>query len=195
MSATTGGAITPLAFWFLRHGETDWNAQNLAQGDVDVPLNAAGIAQARAAAALLRHRGIAAIVASPLSRAHDTANMVAEVLGVPVELDDGLREVSFGVKERQPMLAQWFTEWVQGIATPDGAETFVELRVRAVAAINRALTRPAPVLVVAHGGLFRAVRAAMGLEPNIRTPNGTPYFCTPGNPWDLTPASDRDTVG
>ena len=66
-------------FWFLRHGETDWNAQGLSQGNVDIPLNATGIAQAHAAAPLLRNRGISHIVASPLSRAHDTA----KIAGLP----------------------------------------------------------------------------------------------------------------
>ncbi len=61
------------AFWFLRHGETDWNAQGLSQGSIDIPLNATGIAQAAAAAQTLRDRGIASIVSSPLSRARDTA--------------------------------------------------------------------------------------------------------------------------
>jgi probable phosphoglycerate mutase len=45
------------------------------------------------------------------------------------------------------------------------------------------------VLVVAHGALFRALRAEMGLEPNVRTPNAVPYFCEPASPWTLTPAS------
>jgi probable phosphoglycerate mutase len=58
-----------------------------------------------------------------------------------------------------------------------------------VAAINRALAAPAPVLVVAHGALFRALRAEMGLEANVRTPNAMPFFCEPGTPWTLTPAA------
>ena len=41
--------LHPVAFWFLRHGETDWNAQNLSQGAVDIPLNETGLAQARLA--------------------------------------------------------------------------------------------------------------------------------------------------
>ena len=86
-------------------------------------------------------------------------------------------------------MSQWFTDWVAGHFTPEGAETFAALRARAVAALNRALARPAPVLVVAHGALFRAARAEMGLEPNIRTPNATPYFCEPGAPWTLTAAT------
>jgi broad specificity phosphatase PhoE len=181
-------ALTALPFWFLRHGETDWNAQSLSQGNVDIPLNAIGLAQAHAAAATLRHRGIAAIVTSPLSRAYDTAVIVAEALGLALEIDDGLREVSFGVKEGKPM-SEWFADWVAGSFTPEGAESFAALRTRAVAAVNRALVRPAPVLVVAHGAMFRTLRAEMGLEPNVRTPNATPLWCEPAVPaWTLTPA-------
>ena len=172
----------------MRHGETDWNAQGLSQGSVDIPLNPHGIAQAHAAAAVLRGRGIATIVASPLSRARVTADIVSAVVGVAVQLDADLREVRFGGQEGQPM-QQWFSDWVDGLFTPEGAEPFAELRARAVGAINRALARPAPVLVVAHGALFRAVRAEMGLAPDVRTPNATPLFCTPGAPWTLTPAA------
>ena len=181
-------ALAHTAFWFLRHGETDWNAQGLSQGNVDIPLNETGRAQAIAAAEMMRHRGIASIVASPLSRAHDTALAVAAVTGLPVALDEGLREVSFGVQEGKPMV-QWFTDWVDGHYTPDDAESFASLRTRATAAVNRALALPAPVLVVAHGALFRALRAEMGLEPNVRTPNAMPFFCRPGMPWELVPAS------
>ena len=62
-------SLTRTPFWFLRHGETDWNADNLAQGGTDIPLNARGRVQAETAAQVLRNRSIAAIVASPLSRA------------------------------------------------------------------------------------------------------------------------------
>jgi probable phosphoglycerate mutase len=180
--------LTATPFWFLRHGETDWNVQYLSQGNVDIPLNAKGVAQAAAAAQRLRNRGIASIVSSPLSRARDTADAVAAVLDREVMLDEGLREVSFGVMEGQVM-STWFDDWVAGRFTPEGAETFVALRHRAVAAINRALLQPAPVLVVAHGALFRALRAEMGLEPNIRTPNATPYWCEPASPaWKLVEA-------
>jgi probable phosphoglycerate mutase len=179
-------------FWFLRHGETDWNAKYLSQGNVDIPLNPVGIAQAQTAAGLLKNRGIRSIVASPLSRAHDTANMAAEVIGCPVMLDEELRECSFGVMEGQVMAA-WFDAWVAGTETPEGAESFIDLRARATRAVNRALEQESPVLVVAHGALFRAIRAEMGLEPNVRTPNAMPFFCepgtTPGDAWTLTPAT------
>ena len=180
--------ITRVAFWFLRHGETDWNAQGISQGNVDIPLNEVGLAQARAAAPLLRNRGIDSIVASPLSRARVTAEIVAQVLALPVHLDPGLREVQFGVQEGQKM-SGWFADWIAGIRTPEGAETFAALRTRAVAAVNRAVTLPPVVLVVAHGAMFRALRAAMGLEIDVRTQNAIPMFCEPtASGWKLTPA-------
>ncbi len=185
-------ALPQRAFWFLRHGETDWNARNLSQGSVDIPLNRVGQAQAVTAAELLRHRGIRSIVSSPLSRAHDTARAAAAVIGAPIEIDPDLREVSFGVQEGQPM-AQWFADWVAGAFTPEGAESFHALRLRASTALARALALESPVLVVAHGALFRALRAGMNLEPNIRTPNAVPLFCEPGatpsSPWTLSPAA------
>jgi broad specificity phosphatase PhoE len=179
-------------FWFLRHGQTDWNARDLSQGNVDIPLNETGLAQAHAAAARLRGRGIASIFSSPLSRARVTAEIAGDALGLPVVVEDGLREVAFGVQEGQPM-AGWFQEWVAGRLTPEGAESFSSLRDRGVEAINGALGYPPAVLVVAHGALFRAVRAAMGMEPNIRTQNAVPIFCHPpvaeGGAWTLEPVS------
>ena len=177
------------AFWFLRHGETDWNARGLSQGNVDIPLNETGRAQAAAAATMLRHRGIATVVSSPLSRAHDTALAYATDAGHTVTIDEGLREVSFGSQEGQPM-TEWFNDWVAGTYTPPDAEPFAALRTRAREAVNRALALPAPVLVVAHGALFRALRAEMGLEANVRTPNAMPFFCRPGTPWELIAATE-----
>jgi broad specificity phosphatase PhoE len=182
--------LTRVPFWFLRHGETDWNARNLSQGNVDIPLNQTGLGQARAAADLLRNRGIATIVSSPLGRARITAEIVGEILERPVQIEDGLREVSFGAQEGKPM-TDWFPRWIDGEWTPEGAETFAALRARAVAAISRAVALPPPVLIVSHGALFRALRSAMGLQPNVRTRNAVPFLCQPGTDgaaWELTPA-------
>lgn len=186
--------LNPVAFLYLRHGETDWNAAGLSQGNVDIPLNANGIAQAKAAAQLLKNRGIRSIVSSPLSRARDTALAASDVLGLPVAYDDGLREVAFGRQEGQPMV-EWFDEWVAERYTPEDAESFAVLRTRAVAAINRATAFDPLVLVVAHGALFRAIRSAAGLVANVRTQNGAPLLLEPpilpagaGKPaWRLTP--------
>ena len=146
------------------------------------------MAQAAAAARLLSGRGIASIVSSPLSRARDTAQTVAEILGLRIEVLEDLQEVAFGVHEGTAMGAAWFTDWVDNGITPEGGESFADLRTRAAAAVTQALTRPPPVLVVAHGALFRALRAEMGLSPDVRTPNAMPFFCEPGEPWKLTAA-------
>ena len=182
-------SLTRIPFWFLRHGETDWNARGLSQGNVDIPLNPTGLAQARSAAELLRNRGIRTIVSSPLSRARVTAEIAAGMLDLPVAIEDGLREVAFGVQEGQPM-TEWFASWIAGEWTPEGAETFAQLRARAVVAVNRASALDPAVLIVAHGALFRALRSAMGLEPNVRTRNAVPFWCEPdpaGAAWNLLP--------
>jgi broad specificity phosphatase PhoE len=189
--------LTPVTFWFLRHGETDWNVKSLAQGAVEVPLNENGIAQAHTAAERLRNRGIRQIICSPIGRARVTADIVAKTIGATIEIEADLRECAFGVMEGKPIAGQWFTDWIEGKSTPEGAESFAELRTRGVAAINRATSNPPPILVLAHGGLFRAIRAAMGLEPNFRTPNATPLLCEPprgtATAWSLAPVADPAT--
>lgn len=178
--------LHPVPFFFLRHGETDWNAEGLSQGSTDIPLNRVGIAQAERAGRTLAGAGIRSVVASPLARARHTAEIVAERLGLPVAIDPDLREVHFGEQEGKPM-GDWYDDWIAGAFTPPGAESFATLRARAVAAVNRATSLPGPVLVVAHGAFWRAVRQAAGLSPNIRTPNALPLRAEPGVPaWTVT---------
>ena len=175
--------LPKIPFWYLRHGQTDWNAQDLGQGSVEVPLNETGIAQAKAAAVKLRGRGIVSIIASPLGRAQVTAEIVAEALKLPVHTLPLLRETSFGVQEGQPM-GDWFPRWVASEMTPEGGESFADLRLRAAAAVTEALAFQAPVLIVAHGGLFRALRAEMGLPFHERPANAVPTLCNPPPPGE-----------
>jgi broad specificity phosphatase PhoE len=190
MSAPPADMLHPIAFWFLRHGETEWNTRNLSQGNVDIPLNETGLAQARSASLLLRGHGITSVISSPLGRARVTADIAAAELGLPVQIDEGLREVSFGSKEGVPMADWGFQEWVDGLLTPEGGESFAALTARAVAAVNRCIARPPVVLVVGHGALFRALRGAMGHEPNVRTRNAVPVWCEPPKGgvgrWEIT---------
>jgi probable phosphoglycerate mutase len=176
--------LTKVPFFFLRHGETDWNANGLSQGQVEVPLNANGREQARRSGKKLAGHGIATIVCSPLGRAQETARIVASILKVPFSTEADLREASFGDQEGR-LMGPWYDDWVSGTYTPAGGETFIALRTRVVSALNLALTQPAPLLIIAHGAMFRAVRAAMGLSPLVRTENGVPLWCEPGEPWDL----------
>ncbi|MFT8445562.1 MAG: histidine phosphatase family protein [Acetobacter orientalis] len=192
--------ITLRPYWYLRHGQTDWNRDGLSQGRTDVPLNATGIEQAQAAVGLFKtalknHRPFTHIVSSPLDRAFQTAAIVREGLiaagfeALPLETDDGLEEVCFGEQEGQPM-GDWYDSWIAGAYTPAGAEPFAELRHRAIAAVNRATGLGGVPLIVAHGALFRALRAAMNLPANVRLPNATPLWLQPGKAeqeaWQLT---------
>ncbi|MBY0339120.1 MAG: histidine phosphatase family protein [Acetobacteraceae bacterium] len=176
--------LNPIPFWFLRHGETDWNAQGLSQGSTDIPLNLVGRMQADRAARALVGVGIATIVSSPLSRARVTAETVGAALSLPVSFDPDLQEVCFGEQEGQPM-SDWYDDWIAGDFTPKAGETFAELQARTVRGINRATALPGPVLVVAHGALWRAFRHAAGMEANVRTPNALPLRVTPGTPWTI----------
>jgi probable phosphoglycerate mutase len=175
-------------FWFLRHGETDWNRANRTQGSTDIPLNQTGLAQAAEAAEKLRGRDIAGVFCSPLQRAHRTAMIVGDALGLAVTIREGLREASFGVHEGEVMGA-WFAAWAEGAVVPERGESFADVRARAVGAINDVLAAPGPVLIVGHGGFFRTVRAAMGFSAAVRTPNAVPLLCVPdGQGWRLDAA-------
>ena len=80
----------------VRHGETDWNADGRLQGHTDRPLTDFGRRQARDLAAALAGEDLTAIYSSDLTRARETAEIVAERLGLPVVLDRDLREKDWG---------------------------------------------------------------------------------------------------
>ena len=169
--------ITRRAFWFLRHGETDWNGTGRWQGRTDVPLNARGEEQARAAGPLLRGAGIEVICASPLQRARRTAELVAETLGLPVVGVPGLEEFDVGPYEGRTE-GHWLQPWHDDADIP-GVESFPAFRQRIAVAINRALGHPGQVLVVAHGGVFWALERLCGAASLSRLANCAPVRLTP----------------
>ena len=169
--------LPPRPFFFLRHGQTDWNAQGRIQGHTDVPLNATGVAQAQAAAGRLAGRGIGWIVSSPLARARATADFVAARLGLPVHLDDDLKERRFGALER--MIADEVKR-AHGLAPeqpinlilPPDAEQWPQTVARSRAVVAKWLTaHPGKiVLFVSHDGLFRALHEQLrGTRPGANS--------------------------
>jgi probable phosphoglycerate mutase len=161
-------SIHPIPFIFVRHGESTWNAERRVQGQTDVPLSEKGLAQARDAATLVAGKPVGAVFASPLQRARHTAEIINEVLGLPITLIDDLMEARLGVLEGK-VYESGLGDWDRGIA-PEGAETQEGFFARAISGINQALTawedqknrqearRDAFPLIVAHGGVFRAVQ-------------------------------------
>ncbi|MCE9650461.1 MAG: histidine phosphatase family protein [Parvibaculum sp.] len=148
--------ISEVPFYFLRHGQTDWNVIRRAQGHTDIPLNETGREQARAAAEVVRGLGIQSICASPLSRAYETARFASEAAGVPVTVVDELKECGLGADEGRT-IDTWFMDWRAGTYLPDGAEVYDDFLARALRGINTALEHKGPVLIVAHGGVFWSI--------------------------------------
>lgn len=161
-------------FYFVRHGVTDHNLKRLVMGQQDVPLNPVGRDQARQAARLLAGEGIASIIASPLSRTHDTARIIAEQIGAPiVALLDDLKERNWGLIEgRSHDERPW-------LHTPEGAETLEAFSLRVVAALAAAVAT-APVLIVAHSGTCRVLRRHLAIDDGEgRVPNCVPLRFEP----------------
>lgn len=154
----------------VRHGETDWNAARRIQGSTDIPLNDTGRAQARATATDLAERmaeqygGVRPIVvSSDLSRAHETAQIIAAELGTDVaHAYPQLRERSYGVAEGLTVdeYRARFGEFNRD-NVPE-AESDDALRIRAVDALRRIARdvrrshAPAdvPVIAVSHGAFI-----------------------------------------
>jgi uncharacterized phosphatase len=153
--------------YLVRHGETDWNFQRRIQGSTDIPLNETGRAQARAAGKLLARREWDGIVASPLSRAFETASIIADEagLGAPARLDP--------IVERHYGDAEGLTDSELSALFPDdtvvpGRESRESVAARVIPAlIDLAERNPAKALiVVSHGGVIRSVLNA--IDPSER---------------------------
>jgi len=181
------GSLRRVPFLYLRHGETDWNREDRAQGQIDIPLNERGQAQAAEAARALAGVEITTILSSPLSRALDTARAVERVVGAPLHVMDVLKECAWGEMEGS-IKGPWYEDWKSGRNTPKGAESYPEFQARMIDGFNAALAYPGPVLIVGHGGTFGTLRGPCGLDPNYSIPNATPVRLTPpesGDIWQL----------
>lgn len=165
--------LPEVPFFFLRHGETIWNEQWLAMGQLDIPVSDKGLAQADSAACLLAPYQIKQIVCSPLERAQATARRVADRLKIDWRTDERLKQAYWGPQEGKPRGDDaWHRDWFAGI-TPEGVETYQHFRSRTLAAISEALGQPGPVLIVAHGSTFGIIQSATG-QPFIEVRHGLP---------------------
>ena len=139
----------------VRHGETDWNAEGRLQGHTDRPLNDYGRRQAQALAEELAGEHVDAIYASDLSRARETAEIVAARLGLPVVLDPDLREKDWGTWEGLTSEERLTVELA--------GESTEAHRARVMRAVERIVEAHAGgrVVVVTHGGSLRRIQAAV----------------------------------
>lgn len=169
--------------YYIRHGETEWNADGRLQGAQDIPLNDLGRKQAAAAGAILadlfardgRSEAALGFVVSPLGRARSTMELVRGSLQLPPDqyaIDIRLREIGYGEWEGstlQQMQAQDPDVFARRQAEkwtvpPPGGESYAEVQARMSDWYSQ-LT--ADTVAVAHGGTARALMVALGIE----TPN------------------------
>lgn len=157
-----------LLIW--RHGRTEWNDTGRFQGHIDVSMDAVGHAQAATAAEALAVLEPTAIVSSDLARARDTAAYLGTLTGLPVDVDERLREIDVGEWGglTRPEIEARFPEtnaaWLRGEdVRREGGETLAEVTARATAALSDALATSGdgPLVVVTHGGVSRALVLAL----------------------------------
>ncbi|WP_113912810.1 histidine phosphatase family protein [Roseovarius dicentrarchi] len=184
--------------WFLRHGQTEWNAQGRIQGHLDSPLTALGQRQARMqagnAAGVLNEiaAGGGGIHVSPLGRARQTAEIALP--GQPITIDARLSEVAAGAWEGQLKadLPQRKTDLLTYTSAPDG-ETLEQLIARVEDFAN---SLDAPAIVVGHGlwgqvlrGLVKGLSPEeMGMQENAQ---GCIYHLSQGRETRLTAGDAR----
>ncbi len=162
----------------VRHGETDWNRQGRFQGQIDIPLNAHGLAQAEAAGGFLGPISIQRAYSSGLSRPRQTAEAIlASHPGVPLTTCSGLVEIGHGLWEGQlepeiqagwpELLADW-KRAPQTVQMPEG-ETLQQVWDRSLAAWARIVASLGPdetALVVAHDAVNKTILCGLlGLKP------------------------------
>lgn len=166
----------------VRHGESEGNIRRIMQGHLDLPLTDAGREQARLVAARLASMSLAAIYSSPLSRAFETARVIAAHHALDVRPVQGLREGGWGDAQGltwAEVAARWDVTGGRPLAEViPGAETPESLRTRAAAAIDALLDRHAAdvAVCVSHAGTIAQLVAHLigmseGQLPRLRTGN------------------------
>ena len=169
--------------YLARHGRTAYNLEGRFQGQLPVPLDELGRAQAAELAERATAHGFAVLWSSTLLRARETAEIVAASTGLEPRHDARLMETDAGdwtdrsFEEVQGEAPELFAKFIAGdptFAFP-GGESFAEQEVRVGAALDDVERGARPVLVVCHGMVIRAalsVRAGHWLPNGQRVPNG-----------------------
>ncbi|MGA1454188.1 MAG: histidine phosphatase family protein [Ilumatobacteraceae bacterium] len=162
-TSTTAGAPKVL---MVRHGESEWNVLGKWQGRADIALTEAGREQARAAADYVRTTAlpVTRVLASTLRRAHETAEIIAERLGLAaVMTDERLVETDVGPWEglRADEIEAGWPRYLRDRKTPPGFEPPDQVFARATQAIREAALVGEHTLIVSHSGVIRTIRRIM----------------------------------
>ena len=165
----------PHAIFFIRHGETDWNAEGRLQGQRDIPLNDLGRVQAEEAGVILK--GLHPLPedmdwwVSPMTRTRETAERVRDAMGLHppyYKLDDRLKELTFGAWEgmtwkevrRHDPAGAARRERDKWSAVPPEGESYAMLETRVRNFLEESIRGDS--VLVSHGGVARALMAIIG---------------------------------
>jgi probable phosphoglycerate mutase len=169
---------------FIRHGQTDWNRDDRMQGSSDIPLNVTGRAQALEAVDVLRHVAWDVVVSSPLVRARETAEIIANAL----DLELGGAYPEFVERDYGPFEGANASECIArypGKDYPD-AEMISSVVRRGLAGLEKvAADYPGRnVVIVCHGTIIRYTLAALAGHPVDGISNGAvSELVNSGNGW------------
>ena len=170
----------------VRHGETDWNVAEVFRGRADVALNATGLKQAELLGEYLSREKILAVYASPLQRARQTAQPIAEHHGLKVNLAPGLEDFDYGawqglshqeVKDKYPELYNLWHGHPERVKIP-GGENLSEVRERALPVVTEVTQKfKGTVVLVSHRVVNKVlICALLGLDNshfwNVRQDTG-----------------------
>lgn len=150
----------------VRHGQTDWNFQEIIQGREDIPLNALGHRQAEESAAFLSQESWDVIVASPLSRAVDTARYIAEACGIDaahIIQDERFIEREFGAASGKPVPGIYEAVQADDQDRVPGLESEDEMRARVLSGMHDLVETHAGkrIIVVCHSHAIKAALSAI----------------------------------
>lgn len=144
---------------FIRHGETEYNAKGLTQGQLDIPLNENGINQAKKVKEALKDEKIDVIYASSLSRAKQTAEIINEYHNVEIICDDRLMEFYAGSRQGEDFYS-WSEEKIKAFReSPEsfGAESNIDFFTRVVEFFSEVENDDRNILIVSHGGVYKNI--------------------------------------
>ena len=152
--------------YFVRHGESEWNVTDQICGQTDVPLTEKGHKQAEETGKNIVESGISAdlILCSPLLRAKQTAQHIAEMTGIPLQVEPRLVEQNFGVWEgASPRNSKEFHEAKKEFLTRYGkGESMFQLAQRIYNLLDELKATDKNYILVAHNGISRVIRSYFG---------------------------------
>ncbi|WP_028398893.1 histidine phosphatase family protein [Ectobacillus panaciterrae] len=173
----------------VRHGQTDWNFQEIIQGREDIPLNEVGRIQAGQSADLLRQEKWDAIISSPLVRAHETAKMIADAVGIDIiHLDERFVERNFGDASGKPIV---HVREMIAAGDVEGMESDEEIVERCFSALCDIAKKHEGkrVIIVAHSHAIKAILHAIHPEEiHFKTPLKNAcisYVCLNEEAWKV----------